>query len=157
MSTDLVIPEDAAEKLKAKMQLAFVELLTEEQWKTAVAKQLELFLNAPKVIVTETGSSYRPCREERQYPSEFSALAAEVLRAVVKPMLVEHFEDEKVQRALRTLFVEQLKTVIPQLTGDFIARVHEDGVQMVANAFASTVITTIRNAFADPQSVGHYT
>ena len=65
--------ENAAEQLKAKIRLSFVELLPDDQWKAMITAELKRFTQPSR-------ASY----DSREIPSVFSAVCTEVFTNFVK-------------------------------------------------------------------------
>lgn len=78
---------DAAEQLRERIQLAFVELIPKEQWETMIQAELKRFTEPQRV------RDY-PHGPERIRPSVFSELCSDVLkkqaRAELEKLLAEN-------------------------------------------------------------------
>jgi hypothetical protein len=149
MSEALTITNAAAQELKDKLKLAFVEMLTEEQWDTAVKTEFDKFFKARRV-----SDGYNRTRQE---PAEFEVVAREVMKEAMAERLREHFAKPEVQEMLIEAYTTKLVSLGDRMVEHFATELVSMVTRTVADGLAISVNNAIRGAFADPTNVGHYT
>ncbi len=77
-SIEKVTLENAAEQLKAKIRMAFVELIPDEQWKEMVTSELKKFLQVQSI---PPASSWG---DTKFVPSEFTKICDQVFREYIR-------------------------------------------------------------------------
>lgn len=117
---------DATEQLKAKLKLAFVELIPPEQWEALVKEEFQKFVDG----WTERDR----WRNEKVHPSGFHEAAQEVLHKICREKIREAMKDEEwlkenlkassiaeyVEKYLDANQEEFVKAAISQLIGDAV-------------------------------------
>ena len=130
--------ENAADQLKQKIRMAFVELLPEEQWKEMVAAELKRF--------TEATSEYNHYQSKHiPVPSAFSKICSEVfteyLKTEIKTVLMSpdwssgwgNNGREKISGAIKAWCTEHSQALI------------ESTVQALAAGAAQQLVSTMRH------------
>jgi len=131
--------ENAAEQLKSKIRLAFVELIPDEQWKEVVTSELKRFTRLQEIPPTWSGG------EVKLVPSEFTKVCDQVftefVRSEIKATLNSPEWQEKWVGGGRPMISDALKNWCT----DNASKLIEHTVQALAGQAAQAVLQNLRH------------
>ena len=142
MSNDIekVDLQSASEKLKEKIQLAFVDLLTPEQWTAMIAAELKEFTVGKEVRDHYSGRVTRS-------PSTLANLCEPIFKATITEKLKEHFADVDAREEIKAATTRWLQENAQQMLANAI-------ILLISEAMGKALENHLSDAFYSLRNMG---
>lgn len=131
--------ENAAQQLKSKIRMAFVEMIPDEQWKEMVTAELKRFMHMQEIPPSWSGG------EVKLVPSDFTRVCSEVFTEFVRGEIKATLSSPEWRESWSGSGRPQISEALKSWCTENAPKLIEHTVQALAGSAAQAVLQNMRH------------